>query len=71
MEFVDHVINSYFEYIKSNNLVFVKPLFCIDNYSLYYDKEKIIEKIEKESKFSKKYNLYIIYSIITKEDQAE
>ena len=43
MEFVDHVINSYFEYIKSNNLVFVKPLFCIDNYSLYYDKEKLIE----------------------------
>ena len=71
MEFVEHIISSYFEYIKSNKLVFEKPLFCIDNYSFYYDNEKSIEKIEKESKFSRKYNLYIIYSIITMEDQAE
>lgn len=71
MEFINHIINLYFEYIKTNNLECERPLFCIDNYSFYYDKEKSLEKIENATKLSKKYNLYIIYSIITKEDQAE
>ena len=71
MDFINHIINLYFEYINKNKLEYTKPLFCIDNYSVYYDNEKSLEKIEKTSKLTKKFHLYIIYSIITQEDQAE
>ena len=69
MTFIRHIINSYFKYIEENHLKTKIPLFCLDNYSFIYDKENKLEDIEMCSKTTRKYHLYIIYSIIDQEDQ--
>lgn len=46
-------------------------LFCLDNYSYVYDEKYYIKSIENNSRDSKKYSLYIIYSLIDQEDQKE
>lgn len=72
MSFIEHIIDLYFIYIKSTNLqIKKKPLFVLDNFSFFYDLNKRIEDIENNSKTLKKYNLYILHSIITQEDQEE
>ena len=71
MRFIENIIMLYLKYMNDNNINHKRPLFCLDNYSYIYDKEKYLENIEKTSKIKSDYNLYIIYSIIDQEDQKE
>ena len=77
MTFINNVIELYLKYMEENRLAITKnikhskPLFCIDNYSYFYDPNNFLEKIEYSFKIQNKYNLYIIYSIIENKDQIE
>lgn len=64
IELVIFIIDTYLTDYKNNY-----PLFIIDNFSYYYDEEKLIDKLEKKVFTSSNFNLYIIYDIICKEDQ--
>ena len=71
MKFVDNVINLYLNYVEDNKLDYTRPLFCLDNYSYIYDENNHLKNIENISRENKKFNLYIIYSMIDQEDNKE